>query len=297
MAKFLSTIELSYQILQIIKTADREIILVTPYLKLSSNLKDRLSEANRKGKEITLIYGKSELSNDEKAFLDSLENLSIFFHENLHGKCYFNENTMLITSMNLHEFSEKQNKEFGIFIDKEFDDEGIYEDVIEEVHSIIQTSVLKKKSKTKNYKSFVSEKPFEEQFCDFLNASFQEKRFKVEKFDDDFIGRSKAVISEDFIGNVDVLIDDNINFVFKLNHTTCEKLFKNNKILNNNEIINEYRVYWNPPYDKIKVYKSIPIKEKWDLLDNETKFKYYKRSIELVIREIDKEFTKIKHNT
>jgi hypothetical protein len=296
MAKFLSTIELSYQILQIIKTADREIILVTPYLKISSNLKDRLSEANRIGKEITLIYGKSELDKDEKVFLDNLENLSIFFHENLHGKCYFNENMMLITSMNLHEFSEKQNKEFGILIEKEFD-YGIYEDVIEEVRSILATSVIKKKSKAKNFKSFIREKSIEQQFCDFLNASFQEKRFKIEKFDDGFVGRSKAVISEDFIANVDILIDDNIDFVFKLSQPTCEKLFNNNKILNNNEIINEYRIYWNPPYDKIKVYKSIPTKEKWDLLDHYTKFKYYKRAIDLVTREIDKEFTKIKHST
>ena len=45
MAKFLTTIELSYQILQIIKTADREIILMTPYIKLSPNLKDNLAEA------------------------------------------------------------------------------------------------------------------------------------------------------------------------------------------------------------------------------------------------------------
>ena len=296
MVKFLSTIELSYQILQIIKTADREIILVTPYLKLSSNLKDRLSEANRIGKEITLIYGKSELDKDEKIFLDNLDNLTIFFHENLHGKCYFNENMMLITSMNLHEFSEKQNKEFGIFIDNE-DDYGIFEDVIEEVQAILITSNIKKKRKNKNFKSFINEKSIEEQFCNYLNASYNGKRFKIEKFDDDFIGRSKAIISEEFITNVDVKIDDNIDFIIKLNQSTCTKIFNHNNILDNNEIRNNYRIYWNPPYDTIKVYKSISIKEKWDLLDQDTIFKYYKRAIDLVTKEIDKEFTKIKHST
>lgn len=296
MIKFLSTIELSYQILQIIKTADREIILVTPYLKLSSNLKDRLSEANRLGKEITLIYGKSELDKDEKTFLDNLDNLTIYFHENLHGKCYFNENMMLITSMNLHEFSEKQNKEFGIFIDNE-DDYGIFEDVIEEVQAILTTSNVKKKRKNKNFKSFINEKSIEEQFCNYLNEFYNGKRFKIEKFDDDFIGRSKAIISEEFIPNVDVKIDDNIDFIIKLNQSTCTKIFNRNDILDNNEIRNSYRIYWNPPYDTIKVYKSISIKEKWDLLDQDTIFKYYKRAIDLVTREIDKEFTKIKHST
>ena len=296
MAKFLTTIELSYQILQIIKTADREIILVTPYIKLSPNLKDNLAEANRKGKEITLIYGKSGLSKEEKTFLDSLDNLSIYFHENLHAKCYFNEFSMLITSMNLYEFSEKRNKEFGVFIEREFDEDGIYDDVIEEVLVIIRSAKHEKKSKLNTFKSFILEKSKEELFCTYLNDYFNEKHFRVEKIEEDF-GRIKVIVSEDFLTNVDIEIGSNIDFIFNLSPSTCEKLFNSNKILTNSEIKSEYRIYWNPPYDKIKVYHSIPMKEKWDILDQETKYKYYKRAIELVTREIEKEIIKIKHST
>jgi hypothetical protein len=295
MAKFLTTIELSFQIQQIIKTADREIILVTPYIKLSPNLKDNLAEANRKGKEIILIYGKSGLSKEEKTFLDSLDNLSIYFHEHLHAKCYFNEFSMLITSMNLYEFSEKRNKEFGVFIEREFDEDGIYDDVIEEILSIVQSAKHEKKSKSNTFKSFILEKSKEELFCSYLNNCFNEKHFRVEKVDEDF-GRIKVIVSEDFLSNVDVVIGSNIDFIFNLSPSTCEKLFNNNKILTNSEIKNEYRIYWNPPYDKIKLYDSIPMKEKWDILDQEIKYKYYKRAIELVTREIDKEIIKIKHS-
>ena len=296
MAKFLTTIELSFQILQIIKTSDREIILVTPYIKLSPNLKDNLSEANRKGKEITLIHGKSGLSKEEETFLDSLDNLSIYFHQNLHAKCYFNEFSMLITSMNLYEFSEKQNKEFGILIEKEFDEDGIYEDVIEEVLAIIQNSKHEKKSKSNTFKSFILKKSKEDLFCDYLNNYFIGKHFRVEKIDEDF-GRIKVVVSEDFLTNVDIEIGNNIDFIFNLSPSTCEKLFNNNIILTNSEIRNEYRIYWNPPYDKIKIYHSIPMKEKWDILDQATKYQYYKRAIELVTREIEKEIIRIKHST
>jgi hypothetical protein len=296
MAKFLTTIELSFQIQQIIKIADREIILVTPYIKLSPNLKDNLAEANRKGKEIILIYGKSDLSIEEKTFLYSLDNLSIYFHEHLHAKCYFNEFSMLITSMNLYEFSEKRNKEFGVFIEREFDEDGIYDDVIEEILAIVQSAKHEKKSKSNTFKSFILEKSKEELFCSYLNNCFNEKHFRVEKIDEDF-GRIKVIVSEDFLSNVDVVIGSNIDFIFNLSPTTCEKLFNNNKILTNSEIKNEYRIYWNPPYDKIKLYDSIPMKEKWDILDQEIKYKYYKRAIELVTREIDKEIIKIKHST
>jgi hypothetical protein len=297
MAKFLTTIELSYQILQIIKTADREIILVTPYIKLSSNLKEKLAEADLKGKEITLIYGKSGLTKEEKSFLENLNNLSIYFHENLHAKCYFNEFNMLVTSMNLYEFSEKQNREFGIFIEKEIDENGIFEDVVEEVYSIMQNAKLEKKSKSNTFKSFIREKTKEELFCDYLNDHFKEKHFRVEKFDNDFNGREKVLISEDFLTNLDIEIGNCINFIFKLNNNACEKLFSNSKILTNFEIKNEYRIYWNSPFDIIKVYHSVPMKEKWDILDLDTKFKYYKRAIELVTSEIEKEFLKIKQST
>ena len=297
MANFLTTIELSYQILQIIKTADREIILVTPYIKLSSNLKEKLAEANRKGKEITLIYGKSGLTKEEKSFLDNLDKLTIYYHENLHAKCYFNEFIMLVTSMNLYEFSEKQNREFGIFIEREFDENGIFEDVVEEVHSIIQSAKLEKKNKSNTFRSFIREKSKEEVFCDYLNENFHEKHFRLEKLDDEISGREKVIISEDFMTNVDIEIANCIDFIFNLNNATCEKLFNNNKILTNNEIKNEYRIYWNPPFDKIKVYHSIPMREKWDILEPETKFNYYKRAIELVTREIEKEFLRIKQST
>jgi len=297
MAKFLTTIELSYQILQIIKTSDREIILVTPYIKLSPNLKDNLAEANRKGKEITLIYGKSDLTREEKSFLESLDNLTLYFHINLHAKCYFNEFNMLVTSMNLHEFSEKQNREFGIFIEKEIDENGIFEDIVEEVNSIIQSARLEKKNKSNTFKSFVREKTKEALFCDYLNANFKEKHFRSEKFDDDFNGREKVFISEGFLPNVDIEIGNCINFIFRLNKATCEKLFKNSNILNNFEIKREYRIYWNPPYEIIKVYHSIPMKEKWDILDLDAKFKYFKRAIDLVINEIEKDILKIRHST
>lgn len=178
MATFLSTIELSYNILQIIKTANNEIILITPYLKLSENLKDSLFDANQKGIEITLVYGKSELDKEEKQFLNSLDNLNIYYHENLHGKCYFNESMMLITSMNLHEFSEKRNKEFGIMIDSQ-EDYALYDDALEEIRLIIIGSQWQKKSRssTKGFTSFVIRKSDLQQFCDFLNASYGEKKF------------------------------------------------------------------------------------------------------------------------
>jgi hypothetical protein len=296
MAKFLTTIELSYYILQIIKSAVNEIILVTPYLKLSENLKDNLLDADTKGVEITLVYGKSELDKEEKQFLNTLENLNIYYQENLHGKCYFNESMMLITSMNLHEFSEKRNKEFGIIIDSQ-EDYDLYVDALEEIRLLLTGSAWQKKSKlsTKGFVSFVLKKPELQQFCDFLNTAYGEKKFSILKSQDPFIGRNVRLVSQDFIKNITIEVGRNIDFNLNVQQNICERIFNSSQILSHPELTSQYRVYWNPPYNVIKVYSSIEYRDKWQILDNTLKFNYYKKAIDLMILEIEQDFQNLIH--
>lgn len=66
MANFLTTSGISYYIEDIILSAKREIFLVSPYLKLSKTLFERLKEADNEGKKVHIIYGKSSLSIEQK---------------------------------------------------------------------------------------------------------------------------------------------------------------------------------------------------------------------------------------
>lgn len=143
MAKFLTTVGNSFYIEQIIINSEKSLTLVTPYLKLSRNLMERLSDAQKEGVQITLIYGKSELAPKEKQNLFSFSNIQIYFCQNLHAKCYYNENAMIITSMNLYEFSERNNREMGLLIEKDKDIE-IFNDTLREIESIKNSSILEK---------------------------------------------------------------------------------------------------------------------------------------------------------
>lgn len=145
MAKFITTTGISHHIETIINKAQQEIYLVSPYLKISTNFEERLKDAAKKGINITIIYGKTELKSTENALLQKISNLQVFFLEKLHSKCYFNEKEMIITSMNMYEFSEKNNREMGLLIDCEKDKE-VYHDAKNEVISIINHSKLKLKS-------------------------------------------------------------------------------------------------------------------------------------------------------
>ena len=41
------------------------------------------------------------------------DHVHLYFSKNLHAKCYLNEKKMIITSMNLYEFSQVNNREMA----------------------------------------------------------------------------------------------------------------------------------------------------------------------------------------
>lgn len=63
------------------------------------------------------------------------------FNEDLHAKCYVNDKQMIITSLNLYEFSMANNKEMGVLIDiNNESDKALYEDASKEIDYIDSTS-------------------------------------------------------------------------------------------------------------------------------------------------------------
>jgi phosphatidylserine/phosphatidylglycerophosphate/cardiolipin synthase-like enzyme len=141
MAKFLNTRRAVSEIEDLIKTADQTLILISPYLKLSKDFKELLTYRNSKDKVTTIIFGKQELNPDEMNFLQGVQFVSLWYNENLHAKCYLNDNKMIITSLNLYQFSMVNNKEMGVLIDKnEVGDTELFIEALKEVDYIRQTS-------------------------------------------------------------------------------------------------------------------------------------------------------------
>jgi hypothetical protein len=65
----------------------------------------------------------------------------MYFSKNLHAKCYLNEKKMIISSMNLYEFSQQNNKEMGILIERANEaDSQVYEDAWKDIESILNNA-------------------------------------------------------------------------------------------------------------------------------------------------------------
>lgn len=137
MIEFLTTHAIASRIEAIIRKAQYQVVLVSPYLQFSTTFVQRLYDAERRGVEIVVIYGKDELSTEARSALAELRRLRLYYCENLHAKCYFNAEAMVITSMNLYEYSEKNNREMGVWVTA---DEPLYDDAWEEALSIKEIS-------------------------------------------------------------------------------------------------------------------------------------------------------------
>lgn len=121
MAKFLNRFESTDALKNIILEAETQLILISPYIKLNEEIKKALrTHLNKPALEIIIVYGKNEedksksVSEEDYNFFKLFSNVSIRYHKRLHAKMYANDHKCLTTSMNLHNYSMKENIETGI---------------------------------------------------------------------------------------------------------------------------------------------------------------------------------------
>lgn len=139
MAKFLNTSGTTYYLEELIKNAGERLYLISPYLKLNDKIKELLEDKDRMKIDVRMVYGKSELQPAEADWLKKLNYVRTSYCPSLHAKCYISEDACIITSLNLYEFSQVNNNEMGIFLDRNTD-AGVYEDAYAEAQRIIRIS-------------------------------------------------------------------------------------------------------------------------------------------------------------
>ncbi len=139
MAKFLNTSATNYFLEELIKGASERLILISPFLKLNDRVKELLEDKNRLKIDVRIVYGKNELQPEEINWLRELTYIRTSFCKNLHAKCYLNEESCIITSLNLYEFSQVNNNEMGVHLSRS-DDAEIYREAFEEAQRIIRIS-------------------------------------------------------------------------------------------------------------------------------------------------------------
>jgi hypothetical protein len=121
MAEFVKGNQLNAELEKIFEKAEEQLIIISPFIKIHSRLIDVLKSKKDNHKlKIIVVFGKNEdnltksLSKDEFDFLKDFPNIEIKYEPRLHAKYYANESSAMLSSMNLYEYSQNHNIEFGI---------------------------------------------------------------------------------------------------------------------------------------------------------------------------------------
>jgi phosphatidylserine/phosphatidylglycerophosphate/cardiolipin synthase-like enzyme len=139
MARFLNTSATNFYLEELIKNARDRLILISPFLRINDRIKELLEDKNRLKIDVRVVYGKNELHPEEINWLKDLNFIRTSFCKNLHAKCYLNEELCIITSLNLYDFSQVNNNEMGVLVNRA-DDPELFKAAYEEAQRIIRIS-------------------------------------------------------------------------------------------------------------------------------------------------------------
>lgn len=121
MGKFLKGNQLNAELEKLFDEAQKFIVIISPYIKLHPRFIDSIkSKIDDDNFEFIIVFGKNEddltksLNQQDFEFLKAFPNIQIRHESRLHAKYYSNETTAILSSMNLYDFSQNNNIEFGI---------------------------------------------------------------------------------------------------------------------------------------------------------------------------------------
>jgi phosphatidylserine/phosphatidylglycerophosphate/cardiolipin synthase-like enzyme len=284
MAIFLNREKFNFWIPKLITQADEEVLLIVPYIKTSETVFNALKKANKANKRIVIVYRENKLDNTEKEKLLALDNLDLLHHPNIHCKCYYNGDLLIIGSMNLYEYSEKNNREMGaIFSNLE---EGAIEEKynvdffqtdeyhsilepLEEIRQIINGSTLEKKSKItieKEFKLNTIQTEFEKTLkdCASLNKHFGNKTFRPvidEKAKSENL-EFYDIMCSNYFDNIDLVIEER-RLKLTIKSDEKEKIFDLWKKNYDEFKFKGFKHYWNWHTQPIYIYQDSKY-EFWD---------------------------------
>lgn len=147
MAEFVTNKELDEKLTDIIWNARKELVILSPFIRLDKYCKDIVFKKVRNNPEleIIIVFGKNDeetqrsLSPSDLEIFKEFSNVTIIYCKNLHAKYYANENEALLTSLNLLGKSMTQNVEYGIYFqNSKLSLEKLYVDSLSYTYNVIQ---------------------------------------------------------------------------------------------------------------------------------------------------------------
>lgn len=296
MVKFLGTENLKVEIKELIESSTHELVIVVPYIKISSQMYSALRKSHDDGVEITIIYREEKMVEKEKNRILKLSNLNLFHHPNIHCKFYFNGDRLIVCSLNLYEYSEKNNREMGILITRGYSrgfnlgyySDTLFQDAIKEVREILtgaeHEKICRKRKKSKfSIKILRTEAEQIQDIVEQINQFFLNKSFASEKNEDE----EWILVCKNYFDKVDVVFQgynysDRIAIEIKVYDQKLKNVY--NKWMDSYDEFEfrGFKYYWNGYNKPIYLYRDYNYQ--WDeIVDTDLEYRKFKQGIDLII--------------
>ncbi|WP_051203206.1 hypothetical protein [Hugenholtzia roseola] len=121
MPKFLTGTQLNEKIGDIMKEAEKRLLLVSPYIRLHPHYRKLLQvKLINPHLQLIILFGKNgkdfsrNISPQDIDFFRQFTNIEMRFDARLHAKYYANEKEAILTSMDLYDYSQENHIEAGV---------------------------------------------------------------------------------------------------------------------------------------------------------------------------------------
>jgi hypothetical protein len=142
MASFLPVHGVTWHTAAIIKGAQERLFLVSPFVRLSGDLLESIKDTGQRV-PTSIVFREIDLPARLLQELRQVRRLTLLQNPAVHAKCYLNEQTMVVTSMNLSAFEGPregpQDFEMGVLADRDLD-ANLYQAAFDEVIRIVDAS-------------------------------------------------------------------------------------------------------------------------------------------------------------
>jgi len=114
--------DLNKELRRIIEEADQELVIISPYIELSTRFNNALQQVSQKDTKVTIIsrYEEKTLAKKDKKLYDALvaKGFELYLVDRLHSKLYFTQRKGILASVNFHKSSQQHSEEVGIVTDE-----------------------------------------------------------------------------------------------------------------------------------------------------------------------------------
>lgn len=144
MVQYLNTQAAYAEIENIVNRAEHALVIISPYIQINRTLLQKIFHASEhRNIDVSLICRKNDIKPEEMEALNRITRLELFDLPNLHANCIYNEKAMVITSLNLFDYSQINNRDMGALITLE-KDPAAFMSAVNETEYMMQLGTLVK---------------------------------------------------------------------------------------------------------------------------------------------------------